>query len=165
MKIYTHNNRAHSAQLNKARLQILQARDQIIDEVNNDVLKRLREQINPATYQRTLENLLVQSLMRLMEEKVDVICRECDVSIVNDLIASARAIYSQKSGGRQCEITVNTSNFLPGDRAGGLKVTARNGKIVCDNTIETRLEIALEESFPTLRLHLFGPNPNRRFFD
>jgi V-type H+-transporting ATPase subunit E len=39
------------------------------------------------------------------------------------------------------------------------------GKIEIDNTFEARLGLLEESALPVVRKTLFGPNPNRKFFD
>jgi V-type H+-transporting ATPase subunit E len=44
-------------------------------------------------------------------------------------------------------------------------ILSGNGKIEIDNTFEARLQILENNSLPAVRKTLFGPNPNRKFFD
>lgn len=43
-------------------------------------------------------------------------------------------------------------------------MTAQQGRIRLDNTLEQRLKLLEEQMLPELRLDLFGPNKNRKFF-
>ena len=152
--------------MNKARLQILQARDQIIEDINSEVTETLSKRMDSAVYEKTLYKLLLQCLGRLMEEKVELVCRQCDVPVVEKLIPQAiDAHLKNLTKSTRCEIIISNTRFLPKDQAGGIKAHALGGKIVCDNTLDTRLAIALQDSLPALRLHLFGANPSRHFFD
>lgn len=40
-----------------------------------------------------------------------------------------------------------------------------NGKISIDNTLEQRLKLLESEALPAVRTTVFGPNPNRKFYD
>ncbi len=47
------------------------------------------------------------------------------------------------------------SKLLPSDSAGGVKLTADRGRIICDNTLDARLDIAFDELIPRIRKGLF----------
>lgn len=49
--------------------------------------------------------------------------------------------------------------------AGGIFIVGGNGKIEINNTFEERLRLLQTSALPTVRKALFGPNPNRKFFD
>lgn len=49
--------------------------------------------------------------------------------------------------------------------AGGVIIVGFHGKIDVDNTLEERLRLMESESLPAVRLTLFGPSPNRKFYD
>lgn len=49
--------------------------------------------------------------------------------------------------------------------AGGVLILGGGGKIEIDNTFEARLGLLEESALPVVRKTLFGPNPNRKFFD
>ena len=50
-------------------------------------------------------------------------------------------------------------------RGGGVEVIAMKGKIRCVNTLESRLELVSNQLLPSVRVALFGRNPNRKFDD
>lgn len=50
-------------------------------------------------------------------------------------------------------------------RAGGVVIVGFHGKIDVNNTLEERLKIMEAEALPVVRTTLFGPSPNRKFFD
>jgi len=49
--------------------------------------------------------------------------------------------------------------------AGGVVILGQGGKIIMDNTLDTRLELLKDSSLPAVRETLFGENNNRKFFD
>lgn len=54
-------NSAQSVQINKARLQVLQARDQVLEEICEETRKRLRDvAASETTYQQLLNGLVLQ---------------------------------------------------------------------------------------------------------
>merc|ERR1712130_223405 len=111
-------------------------------------------------YKKLLEELLVQGVLQLFEPKVEVITRSGDVQLVQELKSAAEKRYAEETG-RKTEITVKEG--LSKDSAGGLIVTAHDGRIRLDNTFEQRLRLLEETMMPELRLALYGPNPERKF--
>lgn len=99
-----------------------------------------------------------------MDDRVEIQCRTMDVDLVERAIAYACTEYVKKSGVTP-KVSINKEQPLPAGSAGGIIVLSHNGRIRCDNTLETRLEHAMEKMLPKLREHLFGNSPNRRFFD
>ena len=64
----------------------------------------------------------------------------------------------------QCTMLIITE-FFSLNRAGGVELTAAKGKIKCVNTLEGRLELISNQLLPSIRVALFGRNPNRQFDD
>lgn len=47
---------------------------------------------------------------------------------------------------------------------GGVYMSVLDDRISVENTIESRLNLCYEVALPQVRLNLFGPSPNRKFF-
>ena len=103
-------------------------------------------------------------MFRLMEEKLVVVCRQCDVSLIEKISGAAMQALTEQSG-RKVTLEIDQRKYLDAEGPGGVIVGTSNGKIRCDNTLETRLALAFEGMLPVIRGTLFGPNPNRKFFD
>lgn len=99
-----------------------------------------------------------------MDEKVTLQCRVQDVLLMEKAIPAACNEYIKASGSR-CSVHLDTQTYLSADCAGGVVATSINGRIRCDNTLETRLEQAFEMMLPNIRVRLFGHSENRKFFD
>ena len=98
-----------------------------------------------------------------MDEKVEVTCREQDVPMVNQAIQHATKQYQQIMN-TPVNITISSTR-LASEGAGGVVASCHNGRIKCDNSLEGRLELAVEGLLPSLRTLLYGHSPNRKFFD
>jgi len=96
-------------------------------------------------------------------------CRKEDYNIVKSQLDAAGQLYSdfiKQNTGITVKCTLDLSNeFLPpgpekGSRAvscaGGIVLSARNGQIVCKNTLDSRLELCFEHMIPAVRGILFG---------
>lgn len=44
---------------------------------------------------------------------------------------------------------------LPNDSAGGIVLSADRGRIVCDNTLDARIDLVYKEQLPEIRATLF----------
>jgi len=120
-------------------------------------------------YKELLVNLIIQCIQRMEETVVEVTCREEDVAVVKDAIPIALERW-QKVKGQVIEITLNTEQFLaPSPKnagksfnncAGGVVVSAFKGRIICNNTLDVRLQLAYEQAVPELRYKLFGKIQN-----
>ncbi|KAI8370724.1 ATPase, V1/A1 complex, subunit E [Radiomyces spectabilis] len=155
---------AQSNHINKARLRILQQRQQGLDDLFEETNSRIHEiHKDEEKYATLLENLLLQGAYTLMEPEMAVTCREADVDNVRFAAEAVSQKYEQTLG-QPVTITVN-EDYLPASSAGGVIVTGLNGKIVVDNTLEARLNIVKEEMLPQVRVILFGHSPNRKFFN
>ena len=59
-------------------------------------------------------------------------------------------------------LKLDEHEFLPAAPAcaGGVHVISVDGKIVCNNSLDDRLQVAFERGAPEIRRAIFGANPN-----
>ncbi|KAI8062865.1 ATPase, V1/A1 complex, subunit E [Gongronella butleri] len=155
---------SQSNHVNKARLRMLQERDTVLDdlfEAGNARIHDLSKQGD--AYADMLKQLVLQGAYTLMEPEIAIRCRKADVDHVNAAIEYAVEQYNNTFA--QTIAFSVTDEYLPASSAGGVILTGLQGKIVVDNTLEARLEIAKQQMLPKLRVTLFGNSPNRRFFN
>merc|ERR1719320_1693248 len=154
-----------SNMLNQARLKALKHRD---DHVAS-VLEEAKVQLGGVTkdkkkYTEILQQLLTQGMCQLLEPALLIRCRQVDQGLVESIIPAATAEYKAKAN-KDCQVKLDTENWIPADRTGGLEILAQKGKIKVDNTLEARLEMISQQILPSIREKLFGSNPNRKFTD
>ncbi|KAI8810445.1 ATP synthase subunit-domain-containing protein [Cladochytrium replicatum] len=156
---------AQSTHVNKSRLKILQARQAVLGTLFTDMRKRLQTiSQDPAKYGGFLQNLILQCLFRLMDPLVTVQGRKQDIALLKAAIEGAKKEYIATFGS-DVTIVLDESNPVPESSAGGVVVSSNDGRIRLDNTLEARLDILAETMLPEIRLELFGPSPNRKFFN
>ena len=111
----------------------------------------------------------MQSLIKLLENDVEIICRETDVDLVESVLGDASSRYSEimqqeTDSEYKVNLSVNKSDFLNpaperGSNApscsGGIVATAHHGKIRVINTLEERLKRVFADSIPKIRAMLF----------
>ncbi|KAF8085137.1 hypothetical protein N665_0679s0014 [Sinapis alba] len=74
--------------------------------------------------------------------------------------------YAGKANVHAPEVAVDTTIFLPPPPtssdphglhcSGGVVLASRDGKIVCENTLDARLDVAFRMKLPVIRRSLFG---------
>lgn len=157
--------------IGKARIRQMVAREELIQAVKSEAVSNLDKMTHKGqeTYSKLLRDLITQGLVKLNEKFVVLVVRKEDVSVVEGVVKGAVSDYIgliKEATGEDvtCDVTVNKKVFLPpapkGDGArscaGGLKLTAARGRIVCDNTLDSRLQVAFQNLMPTIRSSLFG---------
>jgi len=161
---------ARSLAINKSRLEKIKARQEVLQKIAADAQKVLQTELADAGKSKTfVTKLIVQGALMLLEENITVQCRESDVSLVQACLESAASQYSEvikkESGATKvCKFTIDKSKYLapapkPGSDAksclGGVVLSCQNGTIVIDNTVDLRLQLALEQDKPAIRNLLF----------
>ena len=147
---------------------------ELVQKVKDDALNHLKQQIasNASGYEKLMTQILVESITKLNEKNITVECLPRDTELVTKLLPVALTAYKEKVQAQhkedpmkyqtQLEISKSCSISLDGSRPlseksyiGGVKCVGLNGRIVCDNTLNTRLELAAEALLPTIRSSLF----------
>ena len=154
------------------RIRKMQAREQLVAKVKEQTMAKLAASVtrDANAYATLLAKLVVQGLIMLNETKVEVKCREADVRIVQAVMDKAarqyeKLVHDATQETIKVEVTLNDKYLAaaPGAAAqgaatciGGVKLLAKGGRIVVDNTLDSRLSIAFEDLMPTIRKMLFS---------
>jgi V-type H+-transporting ATPase subunit E len=162
-------------QLNASRIKVLQAQDDLVNEMKDEAVKsllkvgkghhHLLEFLNVGHhenfYQHLIKELIVQSLLRLKEPAVLLRCRKEDKHYVDEVLESARREYAEKAKVAPPEILVDENVHLPPGPehhhshglfcSGGVVLASKDGKIVFENTLDARLEVVFRKKLPEIR--------------
>lgn len=150
---------------NKTRLRILSTKEEVLNEIFESAKADLSKiSANKSDYKPAFLGLIEEALFTILEDEVTVKVREADLSLAKDVIEEAAKHFEEKAG-HSINISIDESNFLPTDCAGGVIVINKSGKIEVNNTLDERLKLLSEEALPGLRLELFGISESRKFFD
>jgi len=160
-----------SRKVNSARFEQMRERDRILKELKATISDQLADVGSHPQYPSFVKALIVQGLLTILEYTIELRCREADLAIVKkvlpDAVTQFKQIVQKEVGSEpQVEVTVATDKdkFLPPARSGqagpscsgGVTLVARNGKIICRNTLDARFELAFAELLPEIRNTLFG---------
>merc|ERR1712127_208566 len=154
-----------SNMLNQARLKVLKHRDDHVANVMDEskvMLSGITK--DKAKYTAILQQLLTQGMCQMLEPALLVRCKQSDQALVEQVIPGALTQYKTLVG-KDCQVKLDTENWLKPDMTGGLEILAQKGKIKVDNTLEARLGMVSTQILPSMRNKLFGANPSRKFFD
>uniref|UniRef100_A0A0D9UYF2 V-type proton ATPase subunit E n=1 Tax=Leersia perrieri TaxID=77586 RepID=A0A0D9UYF2_9ORYZ len=156
----------YSKQLNDSRIKVLQAQDDLVKSMVEAARKELLYiSRDHHAYTNLLKTLIVQSLLRLKEPAVILRCRKEDRELVESVLESAKNAYADKANVYPPEILVDRNVYLPSASShydahgpscsGGVVLASRDGKIVCENTLDARLEVIFRKKLPEIRRSFF----------
>ena len=100
-------------------------------------------------------------MVKLMEPALKLVTTERDREIVSKALKESESEYEQlmlKETGREfkCSLEVDTTKvLLPETDCGGVILISKDGRIVCNNTIASKLDLAYEQLLPEIRAILF----------
>ncbi len=113
-----------SKKLNAERLKMMSKRSELVNEAiktsEGEIAKFMKD--NPDTYKDLLTKLICQSLIKLMEGEVRVLCRESDKDLVAEILEDAEKLYQKTMvenvtwlNGREppIKLTIDESKWLP----------------------------------------------------
>lgn len=148
-----------------ARVRMMKARDDMLEQLKRDSLSKLAVMVGTPAYPKLLRNLILQGLIKLQEPVVEVRCRAGDKGLVTTALADALKECNKKlqAAGytHKVQATVSSKDLSSKGVSGGVILTALNGKIQLDQTLEERAAIAYEVAMPEVRKRLFGENAKK----
>lgn len=162
-------NSQQSNYINKSRLRVLQARQQVLTDLLGEATKSLSSVSAKADYGSLVKNLILQALFTIFEPEVVVLCRKVDLALVEGVVAEAKKEFDAASK-MNVRIVVDKENFVSearcvdalffcierigvesesnwvtGRSAGGVIVHAVDGRIRVANTLEIRMELLADQ--------------------
>ena len=144
-----------SEMLNRARLRILRHKDDQVKTVLEEARSKLWEVIeDKKLYSSMLRSLLTEGLCQILEPVVKVRCRREDLGMVENIIPEAVFEYEAKVN-KYCKVQLEAENWVEEDKIGGLEISALDGKIIVDNTLNARLDRIYQQMMPMVRKKLF----------
>lgn len=150
---------------NQGRIKCLKAREDHLRAVLDEARANLsRISADQKRYPAILKGLILQALFQMLEKEAVLRCRREDEQLVEKLLPECLDEL-QKVWGNKTKVTIDKEHYLTDDNAGGIELASKGGKIKVISTLESRLELIAGQIVPQVRTALFGPNPNRKFFD
>ena len=89
---------AQSQKMNKLRLEKLKTKIDCVNVVFEEAKIQLSNKIkkNPEEYKKILKDLLIQGFIRLLDDKINVLCKKEDLELVEGLLDEAKNEFLEK---------------------------------------------------------------------
>lgn len=149
-----------SSAINRARLKKIEARQWCIEALRDNVGERLQETSkSEQKYKQIIADLIVQGALKLMEDEISVKCRAADANLVRSCLDAASSNYGNlvkkvSGSSAKLKLSLHKENLAP-TCLGGVVLFCRGGTISVDNTLDTRLQLLMDNDRPALRNMLF----------
>ena len=147
----------------------------MVESLRGEAKKAMQERMasNRSEYSALLKQLLVQGLIKLIEPKVTLRCRESDHSLLAAVIDDAVSEYKQLMLSQvkalegktdiPCTVTIDDNHRLPeynesdptNSCLGGFVMYCRKNRIVCSQTLDDRIDMVYQFAIPEMRATLF----------
>nr|CAD1822017.1 unnamed protein product [Ananas comosus var. bracteatus] len=155
----------YSRQVNASRVKVLQVQHDLVNSMRtacSDKLLRIADDSN--AYKELLRGLIVQSLVLMREPSVLLWCREIDRYLVESILDEAAQEYARRAKVHPPKVTVDEKVYLPSppthhecqEHSGGIVIASQDRKILCENTLDARLDLAFKQKLPQIRRLLYG---------
>jgi V-type H+-transporting ATPase subunit E len=153
---------ARSSEIGACRVKKMKLRDDLLKTLISEAGAKCGVVTRGANYPQLLQKLIVQGLIKIEENDVTIFCRAADTMTVKKILPAAVQEYveiiKRESGVTlkpKVVLSEDKAKHLPNTSFGGVLLTALDGKIVCDNTMSSRLNLVYEELLPSIRAILF----------
>lgn len=151
-----------STEIGECRVKKMKVRDELLNTLLSEAGAKCAVVTRGQNYPQLLQKLIVQGLIKIEEMDVTVYCRKEDMKTVESILKPAVAEYveimKRESGitlAPKLTINENRAKDLVESTYGGILLTACQGKIVCDNTMQARLSLVYQDLLPAIRAILF----------
>lgn len=153
---------SRSTMIGNSRVKKMTSRDGLLQELLASATEDITLVSNGDQYPVLLKALIVQSMIKIEEDAITVICREEDIDAVKSVTEEAAAEYvelmkveAEVDKTPIINVEEDPAKCLPASCPGGVAVSAAHGRIVCDNTLSSRLTVIYQELLPKIRGLLF----------
>ena len=108
-------------------------------------------------------------MIKLLEPELLLKCRKEDSKLVKELLSECEKEFieimlKETKEDYHTKLTLVESEFLTaeqGGECGGIVLFSTDKRIVCSNTLKSRLDLCFEELLPHIRRVLFPPKKQR----
>ena len=164
-----------SKKQNKERINRMRRTNELVESLQAYAGKQMAERLagDSDAYADLLKNLLIQGLIKLIEPKITLRCRQSDVDVLQSVVDDAISEYKKSMLSQvvalegkddiPCAVIIDSDKFLPefnesdptNSCLGGFVMYARKNRIVCSQTLDDRLKMTFQQSIPMMRASLF----------
>lgn len=154
---------SRSAAIGNARVKKMKSRDDLLELLKQECAGKLAKAAQGKNYTNLLKQLIIQGLIKIEEDNIEIQCRQEDTSKVQQVMPEAIAEFKRaiKASGQpepNPKVSLSSTNVPSKGCSGGVILTACRGRIVLNQTLDERLQIAYHDLMPSVRRGLFTTN-------
>ena len=150
-----------SSTKNNVNLAKMKTKNELVSNVINETLNKLKNFSSPTNeeYKKLLKELIVESMVKMLENQLYIQCREQDKEYVKTILKECEKMYEnimKKETNREykCKLILDDKNFIDDDY-GGIKLLNNDKKIILNNSLKDRLMLSKEQNLPIIKKMLF----------
>lgn len=141
--------------MTSVRVAKMKAREGLLGSASSGALDKLGAITKKPEYANLLKELLLQGLIKINEQNVQVLARAEDKAVLarvlSEAVAEYKAILKTKGSTLNPHVTISEQVIDSKSCRGGIILSALEGKVVINQTLDERLTIALYDLMPKVR--------------
>lgn len=157
---YIQNKIEISKARNEANLEKMKTKNDFVDKIVEETLNKLEDfaQPNNQAYKNLLKDLIVESMVKMIETQCYVQVRQSDLSYVSSILSDCEKEYSKvmrEATGRDYSCKLVMDDAFIEESYGGIKLLSKDKKIILGNDLHKRLLLTKEKHLPIIKNMLF----------
>ena len=157
---YTENKIEVSTAKNQSNLEKIKKKNDLVNKIMEETLEKIKEFANPNNkeYQNLLKQLIVESMVKLLESTCYLQIRKEDEKYVKSILKECEKNYSnfmKKETSRDYNCKLIIDNEYYDNEFGGVKLMNSDKKIILGNGLQNRLMLCKEQHLPEIKKMLF----------
>ena len=157
---YTENKIEVSTAKNQSNLEKMKKKNDLVNKIMEETLEKIKEFANPNNkeYQNLLKQLIVESMVKLLESTCYLQIRKEDEKYVKSILKECEKNYSEfmkKETSRDYNCKLIIDNEYYDNEFGGVKLMNSDKKIILGNGLQNRLMLCKEQHLPEIKKMLF----------
>ena len=157
---YTENKIEVSTAKNQSNLEKMKKKNDLVNKIMEETLEKIKEFANPNNkeYQNLLKQLIVESMVKLLESTCYLQIRKEDEKYVKSILKECEKNYSnfmKKETSRDYNCKLIIDNEYYDNEFGGVKLMNSDKKIILGNGLQNRLMLCKELHLPEIKKMLF----------
>jgi V-type H+-transporting ATPase subunit E len=151
---------SRSAAVGNARVKKMKSRDELLETLKRECAVKLASISQANQYPALIKSLIVQGLIKIEESVVQIQCKAEERSLVEQQLPAAinefRTVMTQAGHKVHPQVTISNIVLASKSCAGGIILSAADNRIILNQTLDERLEIAYHDIMPSVRAGLFS---------
>ena len=159
---YTRKKIEVSSAKNKANLEKMNIKNELVQRAVNETLKKLKEfaQIENDSYKKLLKELIIECMVKLLETECYIKARQGDLDYIQSILQECESEFAnimkeETKREYECKLYIIEDDFIEDDY-GGIVLMNKDKKIIINNGLKDRLMLTKEHHLPEIKKMLFS---------